>query len=140
MSEDNNKALLKVEIVTPESIFYSKNAYMVTMPGSNGEMGVLFGHVSLLTGLQAGLVTIYGDGMQIIDRIFVTEGFAEITAQSAILLVQQASFLADHDLAKVQSDLMNLKEDLELAKAEDEIILIEKNIQSIEALLAILQR
>ncbi len=92
MTESNS---LLVEIVTPEAAFYSKEVYMINMPGSEGEFGVLFGHVSLLAKLQPGIVTIFDAKMQIIDRISITEGFAEITDKSVSLLVEQAEHIAN---------------------------------------------
>ena len=84
---------LKAEIVTPEGSLYSKNVHMVIMPGLEGEFGVLSGHVAMLVGLKPGLVVTYDSDMQILDRIFITNGFAEITKTSAILLVEKMILL-----------------------------------------------
>ena len=47
-------ATLKLEIVTPEEKIYSEDVEMVTLPGSEGELGVYPKHVPLLTTLVAG--------------------------------------------------------------------------------------
>ena len=45
---------LKLEIVTPETKIYSEDVDMVTLPGSEGELGVYPRHVPLLTTLKPG--------------------------------------------------------------------------------------
>lgn len=143
MTEANNlfstQLTLKAEIVTPESAFYLKNVRMIVMPGSKGELGILPGHVSLLVGLQAGLVTIYDHNMQILDRIFIASGFAEVTEKSATILVEKAGYLADYNLEDTLKQLTELNETLNLCKDESETILTKKNIQFMEALLAALK-
>ena len=47
-------ATLKLEIVTPEEKIYSEDVEMVTLPGSEGELGVYPKHVPLLTTLVPG--------------------------------------------------------------------------------------
>ena len=44
-------ATLKLEIVTPEAQTYSDDVEMVTLPGSEGEMGIYPHHVPLMTQL-----------------------------------------------------------------------------------------
>ena len=50
-------ATLKLEIVTPEAKVYSEDVDMVTLPGVEGEMGILPMHVPLMTQLAAGEIT-----------------------------------------------------------------------------------
>ncbi len=47
---------LKLEIVTPEGVTYSEDVEMVTLPGSEGEMGIYPNHVPLMTQVAAGEV------------------------------------------------------------------------------------
>ncbi|MDD2384025.1 MAG: ATP synthase F1 subunit epsilon [Sulfurospirillaceae bacterium] len=49
---------LKLEIVTPEGQIFAKDVKSVTLPGSEGEFGVLPNHASLVTLLQAGVIDI----------------------------------------------------------------------------------
>ncbi len=142
MSDINSNShliTLLVEIITPESAFYSKNVYMVVMPGSKGEFGVLPGHVSLVAGLEPGLVVTYDNNMQVIDKIFIAGGFVEITEKSAILLVEQAEFLANYQLTEVSEQFIQFNEDLSFCKTDSEIEIMKKNIQFTETLLTILK-
>ena len=49
---------LACDIVTPAALLYSNDAYMVVVPGVEGEMGLLQGHVPLVSCLADGVVRI----------------------------------------------------------------------------------
>jgi F-type H+-transporting ATPase subunit epsilon len=133
-----NQTLL-VEIITPESAFYSKNVHMAVLPGSRGEFGILPGHVTSLVGLQPGLVAIYDNNMLIIDRLFIGNGFVEVTDKSATLLVENCAYLSDYNLAEVIINLAKLKEELDFCKSDSEREMTQKNIQFTETLISILR-
>ena len=50
---------LQVEIVTPERLLLAQEADMVLLPGAAGQMGVMAGHVPLLTTLTAGEIVLF---------------------------------------------------------------------------------
>ncbi len=134
---DNNT--IDIEIVTPESILYFKQVYMAIMPGAKGEFGVSHGHMALLSGLAVGLVIIYDNSMKIIDQIFIGSGFVEISAESAILLVEKAAPLSDYNKELVINELDTLSNNLELCKNEVEMEVIKKNIDFTKTLLNFLK-
>ncbi|HTY86225.1 MAG TPA: ATP synthase F1 subunit epsilon [Candidatus Acidoferrum sp.] len=79
---------LKLEIVTPEAKVYSDDVDMVTLTGSEGEMGILPNHVPLMTQLVAGeIVARKGQ-----DTVFlaVGDGFVQITADRVSVLTDMA--------------------------------------------------
>ena len=57
-------SILKLEIVTPEGVTYSENVEMVTLPGSEGELGVYPKHVPLLTTLVPGELRVIKGGRE----------------------------------------------------------------------------
>ena len=69
-------ATLKLEIVTPEGVTYSEDVEMVTLPGSEGEMGIYPNHVPLMTQVAAGEVSARRNGKD--EFLAVGEGFVEI--------------------------------------------------------------
>jgi F-type H+-transporting ATPase subunit epsilon len=93
---------INFDLLSPSKKLVGKAATMVTMPGSEGEFGVLAGHALLMANLQAGVVQIY-DGQTITDRIFIAGGFAEVSATQCTLLAQDAIYLAD--LSKPQLEI-----------------------------------
>jgi len=77
---------MKLQITTPTGQLYDKDIDMVTLPGREGELGILPNHVPLVALLGAGEVICRRGRDE--DRFLVTGGCAEITGdQVAILTV-----------------------------------------------------
>ena len=81
-------SILKLEIVTPEGVTYSENVEMVTLPGSEGEMGIYPNHVPLMTQVAAGEVAVRRNGRD--EYLAVGEGFVEITGERVAILTDMA--------------------------------------------------
>src|SRR5256885_14423229 len=81
-------ATLKLEIVTPEEKIYSEDVEMVTLPGSEGELGVYPNHVPVLTALKPGELRIVKGGKQ--SAMAIGEGFVEIKADGISILTDMA--------------------------------------------------
>ena len=79
---------LKLEIITPESVIYSEEVDMVTLPGSEGEAGIYPNHVPLMTKVQAGELIAKSAGSD--EILAVGEGFAEITGDHVAILTDNA--------------------------------------------------
>src|SRR2546423_7745495 len=79
---------LKLEIVTPETTAYSEDVEMVTLPGSEGELGVYPNHVPLLTTLNPGELRVLKGGKE--TFLAIGEGFVEITASTVSVLTDMA--------------------------------------------------
>ncbi len=79
---------MKLEIVTPEKLVYSKEVTMVTLPGSEGDFGVLANHSPLISDLREGEIAIYDsvDG-QPKEKLEIDGGVAQVTANSCTVLV-----------------------------------------------------
>src|ERR671923_1636305 len=81
-------ATLKLEIVTPEEKIYSEDVEMVTLPGSEGELGVYPKHVPVLTILKPGELRVLKDKRT--TSLAVGEGFIEITPERVSVLTDMA--------------------------------------------------
>src|SRR5256884_7673548 len=81
-------ATLKLEIVTPEEKIYSEDVDMVTLPGSEGELGIYPKHVPVLTTLKPGELRVVKDGRETV--MAVGEGFVEIKADGGLVLTDMA--------------------------------------------------
>ena len=91
---------LKLEIVTPDSKTYSDEVEMVTLPGSEGEMGIYPQHVPLLTQIVPGEVVVRKDGRDYF--LAVGEGFVEITGERVAILSDMAIRAENIDEAKAE--------------------------------------
>lgn len=131
---------INVEIVTPETSFARDGVYVLLMPGVNGEFGVSPGHVPLLVGLQAGLVTCYNKEMQVLDKIFIDSGFVEVAAEHATLLVERAVNVSSCNSKDLTTSFENLIKDLENCKSDIKKQIIEKDIDFTKTLLDIVRK
>ena len=79
---------LMLEIVTPEKLAVSTQVEEVTIPGTEGEFGVLRGHASLLSSIEIGEVSYTKDGKK--TYYAVETGYAEILSSKVTILVESA--------------------------------------------------
>ena len=91
---------LKLEIVTPEGVTYSEDVEMVTLPGSEGEMGVYPNHVPLMTQVVAGEVAARRNGRD--EWVAVGDGFVEVTGERVAILTDMAIKAENIDEAKAE--------------------------------------
>ena len=82
MAEGNNT--FKVEIITPDRIFYTGEAEMIEFTTVDGEIGVYKNHIPMTTVLQPGMVTIHEPEGEKIAAVHA--GFAEILGDKVTLL------------------------------------------------------
>jgi F-type H+-transporting ATPase subunit epsilon len=80
---------LDLEVVSPERLLLSRPVDLVVIPAAEGELGVLVNHAPMIVMLRGGTVRLY-EGGQVIDRLFVSGGFAEITPTRVTVLADEA--------------------------------------------------
>jgi F-type H+-transporting ATPase subunit epsilon len=122
-------AQFQFELVSPEKLIVSQPVAMVTVPGGEGEYGVLPGHAPMITTVKPGVIAVYADNENAISqRIYVAGGFAEVNEERCTVLAEQAIPVADIDVEDARIRLKMLTEsitstmsDLERAKVEADI-------------------
>ena len=83
---------MQFDLVSPERLLLSVKVISVQIPGSEGDLTAMPGHMPLITTLRPGILTITStEGAQ---QFLVTGGFAEI-GESVIVLAEQAVPRAD---------------------------------------------
>lgn len=97
------------ELVSPDKLVMSKDVTMVVVPGTEGLFGVLPRHTPMLSALSPGVINVY-EGDNIIDRIFVANGFAEVTEERCTVLAEEVMPTDDLDTDKLEQKLKNLRE------------------------------
>lgn len=84
----------KFELVSPEKLLVSGDAEIVSIPGTEGDMGVMANHSPVMTSLRPGMVTAkMADGNE--QSYFVRGGFADVTPSSLTVLAEFAVPEAD---------------------------------------------
>ena len=81
-------ATIKLEIATPEAMVYADDVEMVTIPGADGQMGILPEHTRLMTYLVPGEMIIRKSGHD--DFLAIGEGLVEITNSRILIATNMA--------------------------------------------------
>ena len=81
---------LHFELVTPDKLVMSDDVYMVVVPGTEGEEGVMAGHAPYMTTLKDGEVAVYRAANAQPEKIPVTGGFAEVSERGLTVLAESA--------------------------------------------------
>jgi F-type H+-transporting ATPase subunit epsilon len=84
---------LMLEIVTPEKMAFSGNVEEVTIPGTEGEFGVLRGHEAFLSSVDIGELNFIQDSKK--TYYSVNTGYAEVTGNKVTILIETAE-RSDH--------------------------------------------
>lgn len=79
---------LHFELVTPEKLVRSEEVYMVVVPGTEGEFGVLEGHAPFMSTIRDGAVRVYKSDGATPEEIQVRGGFAEVGDAGLIVLAE----------------------------------------------------
>ena len=105
----------KIEIVNPEKLFFSKqDANEVVIPAFEGEIGILKDHISIISFLKPGIITIYAKSLE--EKFYVDDGIVEFK---------------DNNLTILTSLIYNVK-DMEKNKIDEILTDAEKNSQNKE--------
>lgn len=80
---------LKLEILTPNGLIYDGEAVSVTLPGEEGEFGVLANHSSLTTLLEAGVIDVEKEDKSV-ESILINWGVVNVDEEKVIVLVEGA--------------------------------------------------
>jgi len=67
---------MKLEIITPEQVYFSGEVASVTLPGKNGSFTVWENHAPIISSLAAGKIS-YKANNQVLE-LTVDGGFAEV--------------------------------------------------------------
>lgn len=101
----------RVEIVTPEKVFFSGEAESLIVPAERGYLGVLAGRAPLLGTLRTGAITIRRpDGSEL--HCATGGGFLEVTPGKTTLLVDSVEEVSSIDVERARKALARARERL----------------------------
>ena len=102
--------MLSLEIVTPQRKVLEAQTEWVTLPGSEGEMGILPEHIPLMTTLETGIVTYaWKQGNQ---SLAVHWGYAQVEKNRVTVLAELAESVEDIDVERARDAEIRAKEEL----------------------------
>lgn len=128
---------IHVDVVSAEESIFTGEAKFVALPGEAGELGILPGHVPLITRIKPGAVRIEkAEGGE--EFVFVAGGILEVQPNRITVLSDTAIRGQDLDEAKAndarkqaEEAVKNAKSDLDLAKATSELAVMAAQIAAL---------
>jgi F-type H+-transporting ATPase subunit epsilon len=112
-------ARLFLEVVTPERVLVSQEVDSVVVPGSEGEFGVLPGHIHFLAGIEPGELRY--DMSTTKESMAVTSGFAEVSNDHVSILTDAAERAIDIDLERARQAMERARERLAKDRGREDI-------------------
>lgn len=102
---------IQVDIVTPERMLLSDEVDMVTLPGADGQMGILSGHAPLLSTLDIGEIVLHRGNE--LEYLAVAGGIVEVRPDKVTVLADVAEYATDIDIERAEAALERARVSLE---------------------------
>ena len=124
----------KIDIVNPEKSFLSKDDVTeVVVPAFEGEMGILKDHISIISFLKPGIITIYSKTDE--DKFFVEDGIIEFKDNVLSILTSSIINLKEMEKNKIQNLLKKAEEEVGAKGISDQSkYLIDQKIEVLRSL------
>jgi len=120
----------KLEILTPNGEIFNGNAVTVVLPGEEGEFGVLAGHSSVTTLLEAGVVDVEKSD-KTVESILINWGVVQVDEQKVIILVEGAVAIRGESESDIATSLEDAKKLIkEIADSNPAIASVSAKIES----------
>jgi F-type H+-transporting ATPase subunit epsilon len=120
----------KLEILTPNGEIYNGDVVSVILPGEEGEFGVLAGHASLTTLLEAGLVDVEKEDKSV-ESIVINWGVVQVDEEKVIVLVEGASAIRGKNETEIAQALEEAKKLIsDIADSNPAIAAVSAKIES----------
>jgi len=111
---------LNLTIVTPEGVRYDGPVDTVVVPGTEGDFGVLPGHERFLAPVRIGEVEVRSSADRTRRWAAVSDGFADVSPERVVLLVDTCEFADDIDEARAERARARAERELERLRAARE--------------------
>ena len=98
---------LTLRVLAPDQSVFDDTADEIILPSTTGLLGVLPGHISMVTAIDIGVLRVFKNGNW--DSIALTGGFAEVESNEVTVLVNNAELGKNIDSAKAEADLEQAK-------------------------------
>ena len=108
---------LTLRVLAPDQSVFDDTADEIILPSTTGLLGVLPGHISMVTAIDYGVLRVFKNGNW--DSIALTGGFAEVESNEVTVLVNKAEMGKNIDSAKAEAELEKAKNQLNQAQDKD---------------------
>ena len=118
-----------VEIITPDNSILKSEVKEVTIPSYEGQMGILKDHISLITFLRPGIISIQG---QYEKKYYVEEGAVEFSNNNLLILTSTAKELSKFDKKSLEILLKQTQENLINSPTDKEKYFLSHKIETLK--------
>ncbi len=124
----------KIEIVNPEKSFLSKDdVFEVVIPAFEGEMGILKDHISIISFLKPGIITILSKSGE--EKFFVEDGIIEFKNNNLSVLTSSVFNLKDADKDKILNLIKIAEEESNKSEISDQAkYLVDQKIEVLRSI------
>lgn len=109
----------KLRIITPDRVFYEGNAKMVEFNTTEGEIGVLPGHIPMTVVIKPGILTITEEDET--KAAALHAGFVEILQDSVTVLAEIVEWPTEIDAERAEAALQRAEERIKNRTPETDI-------------------
>ena len=103
----NDKDMLKLEIVTPEKKVVDTTVDSVTVPTTNGEIGIMQNHAPLISTLKSGILTYAAGGTT--ERLVISGGFVEVGVNVVSVLTDVAETSSEVNVEAARAEQVEVE-------------------------------
>jgi F-type H+-transporting ATPase subunit epsilon len=135
VSTATTTGLLLLKVLTPEGSILEGDVSEVTLPGSEGELGVLPAHAALLTKIIPGALAYSAPEGR--GTIAVGRGVAEVRDDRVIVLVERAVPAEEIDAAAVEAQRKKLLAERDGGVTDERLEAIEEDLALLDVQLQI---
>ena len=124
----------KLEVVNPEKSFLSKeDVTEVVVPAFEGEMGILKDHISIISFLKPGIITVYSKSVE--EKYFVEDGIIEFKNNNLSILTSSIFNTKDIEKNKIDEMLRKAEEETNKDNVSDQVkFLIDQKIEVLKSI------
>lgn len=129
MSDD----FIHLSLIAPDREFLSQSVEMVVLPAKEGDIGVLKGHVPLITSLQSGVIYSF-QNKNVHNRYFLVDGIARITGESCFVMAENFVDVSQFNIEAEKNKEQELIKILESQnEGAPEILVYEEQLKIVQA-------
>jgi F-type H+-transporting ATPase subunit epsilon len=129
--------MLKLEIISPKEKVFSTEAKQVVLPTESGEIGLLTGHIPIVTQLKLGALKVINESSQ--EIFAIRGGFAQLVSDKISILTDEAVAASDLEASAIEQSINAVEKklaDSESASERQSLSNLLKFYQLQESLLA----
>ncbi len=110
-------ANFNIEIISPSKIIFKDTANHVSIPSYEGMMGILKGHIPIITFLRPGIVEINNEKKT--ETFFLDEGIVEFSNDTLLILSASVKNIKDFSKKEINEQLSLAEKNLNEEKRTD---------------------